>query len=446
MNAHPTPVLIVSYDWPPMVSGVRRMVKFARYLPEFGFSPEVVAARPTDFGPHDNAPLTDEVAHVPVHFANAFDPYHAVQWLRNWRCGFAGGRCGHSGHGGQVTASAGAGWLTRKAASLARAALLPDDRVGWVRNATRVAAQRIREGNIRHIITTSYPHSAHLVGLRLKRMFPHVRWVADFRDGWVQNPYFANAPTLLHRIYHRRAEAAVARAADAITTVCDPIAAHLAAVCGNVQKVHVIANGYDIHDTIDLPIPAPNTKFTIAYTGTLFMHRTPDTFFKALRRVIDETPQLAADIQVLFMSKFLPAHHAAVAQYGLQEVVREVPMGAHRDALALQHSADALLVLEGEAAHSEIMLTQKIFEYMAARRPVLAVAPAGALADAVRRSGCGIVVAPDDVVALAGALRTLLTNPAAYPYAPDENFIAQFDRRTLTEKLAQILKNSSTTE
>ena len=135
-----------------------------------------------------------------------------------------------------------------------------------------------------------------------------------------------------------------------------------------------------------------------------------------------------------------PEHRAAVERNGLTEIVKTVPMGTHRQALQLQLRADALLALEGEAENSEIMLTQKIFEYMSAGKPVLAVTPEGALADAVRRSGCGIAVAPSDPNAIEQALRDLITRDPKFPFRPDSEYIAQFDRKKLTEKLSEILR------
>lgn len=431
------PILIVSYDWPPMVAGVRRMVKFARYLPEFGYAPVVVTARPTDFGPYDETPLRDEVGHVPVHYAAAFDPYHAAQWFMDRRKN----RQNPTADSSTPTAATGLSTaVKRKARALACSLLLPDDRAGWIIPAARTAMRLIEQQNIRRIITTSYPHSAHLVGLRIKRRFPEIQWVADFRDGWVQNPYFANAPTEFHRRWHRRKEAQVVRTADAVTTVCDPIAQHLAGLTPNSDKVHVIANGYDINDLTDLDT-TPFDKWTLAYTGTLFMHRSPDIFFGALRRVLDERHDTAdaRPVQVLFMSRFQPEHHAAVERNGLTDIVKTVPMGTHRQALQLQLRADALLALEGEAENSEIMLTQKIFEYMSAGKPVLAVTPEGALAKAVRRSGCGVAVTPSDPNAIEQALRDLICRDLKSPFRPDPEYIAQFDRKKLTKKLAKIL-------
>ena len=92
-----------------------------------------------------------------------------------------------------------------------------------------------------------------------------------------------------------------------------------------------------------------------------------------------------------------------------------------------------------EAENSEIMLTQKIFEYMSAGKPVLAVTPEGALAKAVRRSGCGVAVTPSDPNAIEQALRDLICRDLKSPFRPDPEYIAQFDRKKLTKKLAKIL-------
>jgi len=433
------PLLIISYDWPPMVAGVRRWVKFAHYLPEFDYRPLVVCARPTRFGAHDEEPLHGEVSGVSALMTSSYDPYHAAQQFSRLM-----GRRGKSAVGASVGAddveavSGFRSFARRAARQCLNFCLFPDDRVGWVGPATRAAAKLIERHHIRKIVTTSYPHSAHLVGLRLKRKFPDLYWLADFRDGWVQNPYFRNAPTPLHRYLHRRLEAKVVIKADAVVTVCEPIARHLSAVACNSKPVHVISNGYDSRDYAS-PVGAPFDKLTLVYTGTLFMQRSPDEFFRALSDVVRTVNRVEDRLQVIFMRKFLPEHYESVHPYGLDNIVRVAPMGSHRAALELQRRADGLLAIEGRAAGAEIMLTQKIFEYMAARRPVLAIAPEGALADAVRASGCGVVVAPEDYEGLCEALRLLLAADGSFPFELNEAYIAQFDRQFLTRRLARLL-------
>ena len=431
-------ILLVTYDFPPGLSGVRRMVKFAKYLPEFGFDPMVLAAQPDEGLPPDLETLAEvEAQGYPVHRTPSLDAYQARRLLRPVAAKFR-----RVAEAPDLTAPAATppppGSVTRAAAALARGMsrwlLLPDDRAGWLPFACPAAQRILRSQPVRFVLTSSYPSSAHLVGRWLKRRFK-VKWIADFRDGWTQNPYFAKYPTPLHAALDRRLEAAVAREADAILAVSEPIAGHLRRAGGG-DRVRVIPNGFDPDDTRGIQ-PIAFDRFTLAYTGTLFMQRSPESFFAAVRGLLDSHPGIGGNFQVVFRSRFKPEHDAAVRDLGLGGVVKNWGMGTHREALQLQLSADALLVLEGDAPNSEIMLTQKIFEYLAADKPVLAVAPRGALADLVRRSRAGVVVAPDNVYQIKERLFDLFNGQVRHD--PDRALIATFHRRELARQLADIL-------
>lgn len=448
-------VLIVNYDFPPALSGVRRVVKFAKYLPEFGFEPIVLAAEPSRRAPLDLEALAEvEAEGYPVIRTASLDPQYLAGRLlpgrrpesrplmrkERSRTGDRIGRppAGLAGLPAEAPAPAPLpkppGQFSKAIASFTRRALVPDDRIGWLPFATRAAERIVRSEPVPFVLTSSYPNTSHLVGLHLKKRF-RIRWVADFRDGWTQNPYFADGLTPFHARLNRQLEARVAREADALIAVSKPIAEHLATLT-DPEKVVIIPNGFDPDDYEGIE-PLEFDKFTLAYTGTLFMQRSPAAFFHALRALFDEYPRLAAFFQVIFRTRFQPEHEALIRELNLGGVVRNWGLGTHREALQLQVSAHALLVLEGEGPNAEIMLTQKVFEYLAAVKPILAVTPPGALSDLVRRTRTGVVVPPDDAARIKEQLLDLFNDQVRF--RPDGELIARFTRRELTRDLASLL-------
>ena len=439
-------VLIVTYDFPPGLSGVRRIVKFAKYLPEFGYQPVVVCARPDERMPLDQGTLREVVAQgYPVVRTASLDPYHvygAGQRLARRIRRAVGSDEAPGDAPAQVAQPAAAprsgaatGILSR-ARALSRWIFVPDDRIGWLPLALPAAWKLLAHSRIDAMITTSYPNSTHMVGRVLRSRF-RVPWLCDFRDGWSTNPYFANWPTRYHQRLDAHMERSVATRCDAITTVSEPIATHLATIAGDAGKVHVIPNGYDPEDFANVE-PQRFDRFTIAYTGTLFMQRSPADFFLGLRRLLDRDPSMGDSLQVLFMTRFQEEHERLIAQLCLGPVVRNLGLGPYHESLRLQVGANALLALEAQAPNGEMMLTQKIFEYMAARRPVLAVAPEGALADVVRNSGVGIVVPPDNIDGIADAIAGMVSGN--FVYRPRMDVIESFHRRALTGRLAAVLE------
>ena len=442
-------VLLINYDFPPGLSGVRRIVKFAKYLPEFGLDPIVLAAFPDERLPLDYQALEEvKLQGYPVTRTPSLDPYHlwnnvraVPRLLGSLRTVFDAAPQPALACEAAAGAPTPAGFLTRSAArATARASqlfALPDDRAGWLPFAIPAAKSLVHRQAIRYVLTSSFPNSTHLIGLYLKRRY-RIKWVADFRDGWTQNPYFARHVTPLHRKYSAHLERTVAREADIITTVSEPIADYLRTLT-TPQKVHVIPNGYDTDDYKDIePIEFP--KFTLAYAGTLFMQRSPENFFAAVRGLLDCYPGLNDNFQVVFRTRFKPEHEEAIDALNLRHVIHNWGMGTYRESLQLQVSADALLVLEGEAQNSEIMLTQKTFEYLAANKPVLAIAPPGALATLVRRTRAGVVVPPENIFRIKETLFELFLG--RMKLNRDNNMIAQFHRRNQCRQLAEIMRGS----
>jgi len=438
-------IFLINYDFPPGLSGVRRMVKFAKFLPEFGYDPLVLCARPDERMPLDMETYGEvQGAGYPVYRTPSADPYHLWSGLRRapQLAKRALSKLDMEADRPPEHTAKPASAVRRKGQLLAplaqftsRALSLPDDRIGWLPYAIPEAERILRSQAVRYVLTSSFPHSTHLVGLHLKKKY-RVRWIADFRDGWTQNPYFSRYATPLHRRLSHRWERRVAEQADALLTVSEPIAEHLRSLA-NPAKVHVIPNGFDTDD-FDAVEPIEFEKFTLAYTGTLFMQRSPSNLFAALRQLIDQLPNIADHIQVIFRTNFKAEHMQEIYEMGLPDIVQNWGLGTYREAIQLQKSADALLVLEGEAPNSEIMLTQKIFEYLAAEKPVLAVCPPGALAELVRRTHCGVVIPPDNIFRIKETLFDLFLGRLRFPR--DEQLIATYHRREQAGQLARVLR------
>lgn len=431
-------ILLVNYDFPPALAGVRRMVKLTRYLPDHGFKPTVLCATPAAGALLDPAGLDEVPADCEVWQTPSPDFDHLRGWLGRATAPVRGLRQKFDlaaskpesptlVRPGRASGSA--------AAFLRQLTALPDDRAAWLMTAIPMAEHLLKSRAIRYVLTSSYPNSTHLLGLYLKHRF-RIQWHADFRDGWTQNPYFSGNLTPIHRRLNARLERQVVETADSLTAVSSPIVEHLRSLTDQPEKVYELPNGFDPTDLDEIPTEEFD-RFTLAYTGTMFMQRSPDSFFAAVRGLLDSYPGLADNFQVILMSNVKPEHARTITELDLGHVVQVRPMGSWHDALSLQKSADALLVLEGGGANSNIMLTQKIFEYLATGKPVLAVAPEGALASLVRHTGAGVVVAPDNVFRIKETLFEMFLGRLKLTPRPER--ISQFTRQKQAADLAQIL-------
>lgn len=357
-------LLLVTLYWPPAGGGgVQRPLKFATHLPALGIETHVLA-------PDDPKWVHEDAELAP--------PSQA--WVHRARYVGPGAKQG--------------GTLRRL--------LVPDASVPWNLTAIPAALRIVRREGIDVVLTTSPPGSVHFVGAAVKRAL-RVPWVADLRDSLVAHP-------------HRRAESALVRAkekagagvarlvaarADAVVAVSDAIAEEARRLSPR-GRVLTIANGCDFDDFAGLEY-RPGERFRITHAGSFFGKRDPRPFLTALHESGLE------DVVARFVGDFRAADREWAERLGLGDRLELVPFVSRRKALELQRDSEALLLLIPEAGgRGKGVLSGKVFEYLAAERPILAaVPPDGAAAALIRETGAGVVAAPDDVPALREALRGL---------------------------------------
>ena len=374
-------LLLVTLYWPPAGGGgVQRPLKFAQYLPALGIETHVLAPDDSKWI-HQDADLR-----VPTQ-----------AWVHRARyIGPRGRKPAEELYGKEGLERA---LVQTRLAS--RRLLVPDENVSWNLTAIPAAIRIARKEKIDVVVTTSPPNSIHLVGAAVKKA-TGAKWVADLRDSLVAHP-------------HRRAESMAVRAkekvdggvarlvagsADAITCVSEAIAEEARGFSPK-GRVEVISNGCDFDDFAGLDY-APGERFRITHTGSFFGKRDPRPFLTAL----DES---GLDVQARFLGDFRSADLEWAEERGLGDKLELIPYAPRQAALELQRDSEALLLLIPEAGgRGKGVLSGKVFEYLAAERPILAVVPPdGAAAELIRETGAGIVVAPDDVDGIRAALAGL---------------------------------------
>ncbi len=403
-------VLLVSLYFPPAGGpGVQRPLKFAAHLSDMGFDVHVLAPDNPKWVHRDTS--LRATAGVTVHRARNLGPRARIP--------------AHELYGRR-----GLDRLRRKTTITLRGLLVPDGSVLWNVTAIPAAIRIVRREAIDVVVTTSPPGSVHLVGAAV-RAVTAARWVADLRDALVGHA---------HRRREIRGEAAlarlVARRADAVVAASAGIAGEMRRVLPSLT-VHVVENGCDFDEFDGLPYRRGD-RFRITHTGNFFGRRNPRPFLEALSR-------LDGDVVARFVGGLPPGEKAWADARGIGDRVDDVPFVPRGEALALQRDSEALLLLIPEAeGRGRAVLTAKVFEYLAAERPILAVVPPdGHAAALVRETGAGVVVAPDDVDGIADALARLERrwregDLDASPLSPALR--ASLDRRTRVAALADLLR------
>jgi glycosyltransferase involved in cell wall biosynthesis len=374
-------VLLVTLYFPPAGGGgVQRPLKLAQHLPALGIETHVLA-------PDDPKWIhADPELRVPTQ-----------AWVHRARyVGPKGRKPAEELHG-----KTGLPRLATKTRLASRRLLVPDENVSWNLTAIPAAIRIARTEGIDAVITTSPPASVHLVGATVQRA-TGAAWLADLRDSIVAHPH-RRTESVAVRAKEKVDESVarlVARRADAIACVSEAIAEETRAL-GPRGPVHVIANGCDFDDFAGLEYrPAP--RFRITHTGSFFGKRDPRPFLQALH-------DSGLDAVARFVGDFRSADREWAEELGLGDRLELIPYAPRARALELQRDSEALLLLVPEAGgRGRGVLSGKVFEYLAAERPILAaVPPDGAAADLIREAGAGVVAPPDDVDALRAALEGL---------------------------------------
>jgi glycosyltransferase involved in cell wall biosynthesis len=410
-------VLLVTMYFPPAGGGgVQRPLKLATHLPALGIETHVLA-------PDDPKWLhRDEDLQPPT---QAF--IHRARYL-----GPQARLPSEELHGLTGTDRA----LTQ--ARLAyRRLLLPDASVTWAPTAIPAAVRIVRRERIDAVITTSPPLSLNLIGAAVKRL-TGIPWVADQRDSVVQNAdrRFERTSVRMKEKALERVVQLVARNADAVVAVSEAIADEVRGF-EPAGQVRVIPNGCDFDDFAGLEY-RPDGRFRITHTGSFFGKRNPRAFLTALAESgLD-------DAVARFVGDFRSTDREWLEQLGLADRLELIPYVPRRRALELQRDSEANLLLLPEAAgRGRVVPSGKIFEYLAAERPILAaVPPDGVAAQLVRETGAGVVVAPDDEHGLREALLGLHARWRAGRLGDgylSEEQRHRLSRRTRVEELAELL-------
>jgi glycosyltransferase involved in cell wall biosynthesis len=428
-------VLVVAYYFPPSGGpGVQRVLKFVKYLPEFGWDPAVLTVQDGDYPARDPSLLEEIPAGMPVHRTPILEPYTVYRALTGKRKGEAVDVNTNYRPGTKVP-------LTERLSQAVRATLfIPDARVGWLPFGLGRGARIAREWGADLIFSSSPPYTAALLGRGIARR-AKLPWVFELRDPWTG---FLSAP-VRHgpsRALDRRLERNCVRDAARVVLAWRGIGRDLEGKYPGLgaPKFRLIENGFDPDDLAGAE-PIRADRFTVVYTGSMYGVRNPDTFLQAVARLLDEGRVAAGELLVRFVGRFGDEVRAMFRRPELRGVVEEVGHRPHAESVRYTLGADVLLLVVDDVAGSEGIVPGKVFEYIGARRPILAVAPEGDVADLVRRTGAGVVVDRNDVAGMAAALAAWIderraTGRVVFPGREEE--VNRLSRRGRTEELARV--------
>ena len=446
-------MLVVAGEFPPVKTiGRLRTLKFVGHLEAYGWQAIVLTVAPNGTTVVADPALADEVPEgLDVRRVACPDLEGAAARAVKRLLGRGGGARAAAAGGGTPAPSPAAspgrslGLLDRLHHLLRRFLRhyveVPDSYNLWAWRAARVAAALRAERRIDLVYTTLPPFSAAWVGYRLRRA--GLPWVADYRDLWTGDVLREWLPGWRTRL-ERRIERRMIGKADAIITVSEQKTDYVRRLIGGpVARWSTITNGYDVEEFAGLQrTRKPDGTITFVFTGRLFKNRCGYAFCEALGELKRENPTLAAPVRVHFLGGVSPEIRARfdriIGEHGLDGQFffpGDIP---YAEAKQAQIDADYLLLIVDTGATSDGVIPGKLFEYVAARRPIFALTDPGATASIIRDGKLGWVVDAEDTAGCKKLLAEVLAQEVPAVLAPDETYLQQFDRRRLTARLAEL--------
>lgn len=423
-------VLIITYYWPPSGgSGVQRWVKFVKYLPQFEIDPVILTVSNPTYASLDESLENDIPGTTLVYKTKSLEPFGLYSALSGKS------KSEVAKPSTQIESSTS---LTTKMASWIRANIfIPDARIGWIPTARRKALKLIEEHDIQTIITTGPPHSTHLIGKYLKERKP-LKWIADFRDPWTKIFYNQLLPkTQLIRNKDLKLERSVLKSVDEVIVISPSMSDLQKNI--TARSYHMIPNGFD-HEDFKNPKSKhiKNDTFTIRHIGTLSEAAIPTALFKAL----EQLPE-----QFNYRLEFIGNVHEHVRELAQKSKINDRVVFSdylpHSKAIEMMATSDLLLLVIPDVEHNELILTGKIFEYIAVGKPILMIGPAqGDASHILAQMGQEYFFEHQQVRELKQFLQNIISgniklhNRKAIKELKDH----PFSRYQLTKKLAQLIK------
>jgi hypothetical protein len=349
-------VLLISFYFPPLQNiGARRPFGLAKYLPRFGWEPIVLTIKLPGKPPEGMNIITTDYKDVVNNFKSmlGFNPQKSL----------------HEQLGITISKNYNFPTLKSKIIKFAKEIItFPDDKKGWYDYAIRTATNFLSKEKVDAIISTSPPVISHLIARKIKQKY-NIPWIADFRDLWTQNHYYNKFGII--KFFEKRLEVNTLSDADFIVTA-HPLE-NLLGILHKDKKILCITNGYDSDDYDDISGKLSD-KFTITYTGILYNgKRDPSMLFRVIKNMID---QKKIDRRLVEISFFGPKENwllEEVEKYNLNGIVKVNGIISREETLKLQRESQILLILLWDNKDEKNIYPGKIFEYLGARRPIIAI-------------------------------------------------------------------------
>lgn len=417
-------VLIISFFFNQMDNiATVRLKGLVKYLPEFGWDPVVLTVK--------TSPGQDEKMNV---FQTPYDDTVAI-WKK--RLGIPSDKTLRESDYFSSPEKQKKRLIDRFIDLWSEIFTYPDRTINWSLSAVQKGEEILTESHFDAILSSMKPPTSHIIARELAKR-KKIPWIADFRDLWTQNHYFKHSK--IRGFFEKRLELNTLSSAKALVTISYPFSEKLKELHKN-KKVYTITNGFDpeqVNPGITL-----TKKFSITYTGYIYSGRQdPEPLFRVLKILIDEKTIDPATIEVHFFG-----HHESWLlsdrkKYDLENVVRIHGHISREESIQKQRESQVLLLLTWNDPGEKGIYTGKLFDYLAARRPILAMGlRENVVTDVLGQTQAGMTVSSDEEIKeRIVALYREYKEQGYVSYAGIASEIDKYSHRKMAGKFAEALE------
>lgn len=424
-------ILIITYYWPPAGGpGVQRWLKFVKYLPDFGWKPTVFIPENPSY-PIVDETLEKEVSDdLDIIKTKIWEPYQLAEIF---------GKDNKKFKAGQFDVGKNQSWKSKLSIWVRGNFFIPDARVFWVKPSVEYLKKYLKENQFDAFVTTGPPHSMHLIGLELKKEFPNLKWIADFRDPWTEISYYKHLKlTKVADQKHRNLEQKVFETAD-ITLATSFSDAENFRKKG--AQAFCITNGFDkVEVKVEQKIAQKSSKFTLSYIGVLEQLRNPEVLWKVLNELVSENQDFKNDFQLKFVGRIDDKILNEIEQTSLKNSVNNLGYLSHSEANVEMANSDLLLITNFPDDRSKGIIPGKIFEYLATGKQIVSFGPKESdVKKILEETNAGKHFSYDDESELKVFLLQKFAEWKSGISNSQTQNIEQFSRKNLTKKLTELL-------
>lgn len=425
-------ILIITYYWPPAGGpGVQRWLKFAKYLPEFGWKPIIYTPENPSYPLLDESLMKDVPDDLEIVRTKIWEPYQLAEKLNKSNKKFKAG---------QFDVGSNQSWKSKLSIWVRGNFFIPDARVFWVNPSTKFLEQYLKINNIETIVTSGPPHSMHLIGLNLKKKFPDLKWIADFRDPWTEISYYKHLK-LTNRSdkKHRQLESEVFKNADITLATSYTDAENFRK---NGANAFCITNGFDETDSNPQTLQPSNspTQFTLSYIGVLEQLRNPENLWKALDNLVKTNEDFEENFNLKFVGRIDNKILEVIEKSNLKDHIQNLGYVSHDKAVDEMAKSSLLLITNFPNDSSKGIIPGKIFEYLATGKQIISFGPNEAdVAKILDETKAGKHFGYNDSREIENFILEKFELWKSGNLLENTQNIEQFSRRNLTKQLVQIL-------